>query len=182
MPKVRHRLRYPQGHLEVRPGIWSFQSPGCRSLQSAFKEYSASLLNKINALGAGTIAGADAGGSRTPRQSPAQGNRSVGCDHKKLTKLLALYLPYLLLGLVANELRRSVAACRGQELGERIMSMGTVRWRLQTLCQACIRWIFLVSLCCGAGATAAVYLRGKNAKKYRHGMEYGSAGGAMPGH
>ena len=33
----------------------------------------------------------------------------------------------------------------------------------------------LVGLCCGAGMRLAVYLRGKNAKKYRHGMEYGSA-------
>ena len=33
----------------------------------------------------------------------------------------------------------------------------------------------LVGLCCGAGLRLAVYLRGKNAKKYRHGMEYGSA-------
>ena len=33
----------------------------------------------------------------------------------------------------------------------------------------------LVGLCYGAGLRLAVYLRGKNAKKYRHGMEYGSA-------
>ena len=32
-----------------------------------------------------------------------------------------------------------------------------------------------VGLCCGAGLRLAVYLRGKNAKKYRHGVEYGSA-------
>ena len=33
----------------------------------------------------------------------------------------------------------------------------------------------LVGLCCGAGLRLAVYLKGKNAKKYRHGSEYGSA-------
>ena len=33
----------------------------------------------------------------------------------------------------------------------------------------------LVGLCCGAGLRLAVYLKSKNAKKYRHGMEYGSA-------
>ena len=32
-----------------------------------------------------------------------------------------------------------------------------------------------VGLCCGAWMRLAVYLKGKNAKKYRHGMEYGSA-------
>ena len=38
----------------------------------------------------------------------------------------------------------------------------------------------LVGLCCGAGLRLAVYLRGKNAKKYRHGMEYGSARWGTP--
>jgi len=33
----------------------------------------------------------------------------------------------------------------------------------------------LVGLYCGAGLRLAVYLKGKNAKKYRHGSEYGSA-------
>ena len=33
----------------------------------------------------------------------------------------------------------------------------------------------LVGLCCGAGLRLAVYLKSKNAEKYRHGMEYGSA-------
>ena len=35
--------------------------------------------------------------------------------------------------------------------------------------------ILMVGLCCGAGLRLAVYLKSKNAKKYRHGMEYGSA-------
>ena len=38
----------------------------------------------------------------------------------------------------------------------------------------------LVGLCSGAGLRLAVYLRGKNAKKYRHGMEYGSARWGTP--
>ena len=33
----------------------------------------------------------------------------------------------------------------------------------------------LVGLCCGGSLRLAVYLKSKNAKKYRHGMEYGSA-------
>ena len=36
----------------------------------------------------------------------------------------------------------------------------------------------LVGLCCGAGLRLAVYLKSKNAKKYRHGMEYGPPDGA----
>ena len=33
----------------------------------------------------------------------------------------------------------------------------------------------LFGLCAAAAVRAAVYLKGKNAKKYRHGVEYGSA-------
>ena len=38
----------------------------------------------------------------------------------------------------------------------------------------------LAGLCFGAGLRLAVYLRGKSAKKYRHGMEYGSARWGTP--
>ena len=33
----------------------------------------------------------------------------------------------------------------------------------------------LIGILCGAGLRLAVYLKGKNAKKYRHNVEYGSA-------
>ncbi len=60
---------------------------------------------------------------------------------KKLTKLLALYLPYILLGLVATNFGEAWRLAEGKELGDKIMSMmGTSRWHLQTLCPACIRW------------------------------------------
>lgn len=42
---------------------------------------------------------------------------------KKLTKLLALYLPYILLGLVATNFGEAWRLAEGKELGERIMSM-----------------------------------------------------------
>lgn len=42
---------------------------------------------------------------------------------KKLTKLLALYLPYLLLGLVATNLGEAWRLAEGKELGDKIMSM-----------------------------------------------------------
>ena len=42
---------------------------------------------------------------------------------KKLTKLLALYLPYILLGLVATNLGEAWRLAEGKELGEHIMSM-----------------------------------------------------------
>ena len=95
---------------------------------------------------------------------------------KKLTKLLALYLPYLLLGLVATNIGEAWRLAEGKELGDKIMAMmGTVPVAFANPLPSLHPLDLLVGLCCGAGLRLAVYLRGKNAKKYRHGMEYGSA-------
>ena len=95
---------------------------------------------------------------------------------KKLTKLLALYLPYLLLGLAATNFGEAWRLAEGRELGDKIMSMmGTVPLAFANPLPSLHPLDLLVGLCCGAGLWLAVYLRGKNAKKYRHGMEYGSA-------
>ena len=95
---------------------------------------------------------------------------------KKLTKLLALYLPYLLLGLVATNFGEAWRFTEGKELGDKIMSMmGTIPVAFANPLPSLHPLDLLVGLCCGAGLRLAVYLCGKNAKKYRHGMEYGSA-------
>ena len=95
---------------------------------------------------------------------------------KKLTKWLALYLPYILLGLVATNFGEAWRLAEGKELGDKIMSMmGTVPLAFANPLPSLHPLDLLVGLCCGAGLRLAVYLRGKNAKKYRHGMEYGSA-------
>ena len=95
---------------------------------------------------------------------------------KKLTKLLSLYLPYILLGLVATNIGEAWRLAEGKELGDKIMAMmGTVPVAFANPLPSLHPLDLLVGLCCGAGLRLAVYLRGKNAKKYRHGMEYGSA-------
>ena len=95
---------------------------------------------------------------------------------KKLTKLLALYLPYILLGLVATNLGEAWRLAEGKELGDKIMSMmGTVPLVFANPLPSLHPLDLLVGLCCGAGLRLAVYLKSKNSKKYRHGMEYGSA-------
>ena len=100
---------------------------------------------------------------------------------KKLTKLLALYLPYLLLGLAATNLDEAWRLAEGKELGDKIMSMmGTIPVAFANPLPSLHPLDLLVGLCCGAGLRLAVYLRGKNAKKYRHGMEYGSARWGTP--
>ena len=100
---------------------------------------------------------------------------------KKLTKLLALYLPYILLGLVATNFGEAWRLAEGKELGDKIMSlMGTIPVAFANPLPSLHPLDLLVGLCCGAGLRLAVYLRGKNAKKYRHGMEYGSARWGTP--
>ena len=100
---------------------------------------------------------------------------------KKLSKLLALYLPYVLMGLVATNFGEAWRLAVGKELGDKIMSlMGTIPAAFANPLPSLHPLDILVGLCCGAGLRLAVYLRGKNAKKYRHGMEYGSARWGTP--
>ena len=100
---------------------------------------------------------------------------------KKLTKWLALYLPYILLGLVATNFGEAWRLAEGKGLGDKIMSMmGTIPVAFANPLPSLYPLDLLVGLCCGAGLRLAVYLRGKNAKKYRHGMEYGSARWGTP--
>ncbi len=95
---------------------------------------------------------------------------------KKLTKLIALYLPYILLGLVATNLGEAWRLAEGKELGDKIMAMmGTFPVAFVNPLPSLHPLDLLIGFSCGAGLRLAVYLRGKNAKKYRHGMEYGSA-------
>ena len=90
---------------------------------------------------------------------------------KKLTKLLALYLPYILLGLAATNFGEAWRRAEGKELGDKIMSlMGTIPVAFANPLPSLHPLDLLVGLCCGAGLRLAVYLRGKNAKKY--GIDY----------
>ena len=95
---------------------------------------------------------------------------------KKLTKLIALYLPYILLGLVATNFGEAWRLAEGKELGDKIMAMmGTFPVAFVNPLPSLHPLDLLIGFSCGAGLRLAVYLRSKNAKKYRHGMEYGSA-------
>ena len=100
---------------------------------------------------------------------------------KKLTKLLALYLPYILLGLVATNFGEAWRLAEGKELGDKIMSMvGTLPLAFANPLPSLHPLDLLIGFFCGAGLRLAVYLRSKNAKKYRHDMEYGSARWGTP--
>ena len=102
-------------------------------------------------------------------------------NKKKFTKLLALYLPYLVIGLAATNLGEAWRLAEGKELGNKIVSlMGTLPAAFANPLPSLHPLDILVGICCGAGLRLAVYLKSKNAKKYRHGMEYGSARWGTP--
>ena len=100
---------------------------------------------------------------------------------KKLSKLLALYLPYVVIGLLATNLGEAWRLAAGKELGDKIVSlMDTLPAAFSNPLPSLHPFDLFIGLCCGAGMRLAVYLKGKNAKKYRHGMEYGSARWGTP--
>ena len=102
-------------------------------------------------------------------------------NKKKFTKLLALYLPYLVIGLAATNLGEAWRLAEGKELGDKIVSLiDTLPAAFVTPLPSLHPLDILVGICCGAGLRLAVYLKSKNAKKYRNGMEYGSARWGTP--
>ena len=95
---------------------------------------------------------------------------------KKLTKLLALYLPYILLGLVATNFGEAWRLAEGKELGDKIMSMmGTVPLAFSNPLPSFHPRDLMIGTGCGIALRLVVYYKAKNAKKFRQGVEYGSA-------
>ncbi len=97
-------------------------------------------------------------------------------DKRKMKKLLILNLPYFLVGLFATNFGEAWRLAEGADSSAKILSFfHALPMALNNPLPSLHPLDLLVGLCCGAGLRLAVYLRGKNAKKYRHGMEYGSA-------
>ena len=91
-------------------------------------------------------------------------------------RLVILNLPYILMGLYATNLGWAWRMAAGADMTEKMQSLMTVLPdALGRIIPSVHPLDLLVGLCCGAGLRLAVYLKGKNAKKYRHGSEYGSA-------
>lgn len=97
-------------------------------------------------------------------------------DTVKLKKLLLKVLPYLLFGLFCTHFGQAWRMAEGTNASEQLLSFfqtagAAFRNPLPSLHPVDL----LTGLLCGAGLWAAVYVRGKNAKHFRHNIEYGSA-------
>ena len=93
-----------------------------------------------------------------------------------IKKLILLNLPYILMGLFSTNFGEAWRMAVGADASAKMLSF------FSTLPVALASWWpslhpldLLVGLCYCGGLRLAVYLKSKNAKKYRHGMEYGSA-------
>ena len=91
-------------------------------------------------------------------------------------KLVLLNLPYFLLGLFATNLGEAWRLANGADASAKMLSFfSTLPVALGSWWPSLHPLDLAVGLCCGAGLRLAVYLKGKNAKRYRHNVEYGSA-------
>ena len=91
-------------------------------------------------------------------------------------KLVLLNLPYFLLGLFATNLGEAWRLATGADVSAKMLSFfSTLPVALGSWWPSLHPLDLAVGICCGAALRLAVYLKGKNAKKYRHNVEYGSA-------
>ena len=94
----------------------------------------------------------------------------------KTKKLLILNLPYFIAGLVCTNLGEAWRIAEGADMSEKLLGfLSALGAAFSNPMPSLHPLDLLIGVCCGAGLRLAVYLKGKNAKKYRHGMEYGSA-------
>ena len=94
----------------------------------------------------------------------------------KTKKLLILNLPYFIAGLVCTNLGEAWRIAEGADMSEKLLGfLSALGAAFSNPMPSLHPLDLLIGVCCGAGLRLAVYLKGKNAKEYRHGMEYGSA-------
>lgn len=95
-----------------------------------------------------------------------------------MKKLLILNVPYVLIGAVATNFGEAWRIAEGTNMSEKLQGMvlgGAFGAAFSNPMPSLHPIDLLVGLAVGGALRLAVYLKGKNAKKYRHNIEYGSA-------
>ena len=91
-------------------------------------------------------------------------------------KLLILNLPYFILGLYASNLGEAYRLAAGTTFADKLTHlMDGFAAAFSSPLPSFHPVDLLIGLCCGAGLRLAVYVKSKNAKKFRKNSEYGSA-------
>ena len=96
--------------------------------------------------------------------------------NSKTKKLIILNLPYVLVGLLSTNIFEAWRIAQGADMSEKLLGFMTA---LGTAFSNPLPSLhpkdLLLGICCGAALRLAVWIKGRNAKKYRHGEEYGTA-------
>lgn len=96
--------------------------------------------------------------------------------NKNMKRLLILNIPYVILGLIATNFGEAWRIAEGADSSAKLLSFfSTLPIALSNPLPSFYPLDLLVGIACGGGLRLAVYMKGKNAKKYRHNVEYGSA-------
>ena len=96
--------------------------------------------------------------------------------NKNMKRLLILNIPYVIVGLIATNFGEAWRIAEGADSSAKLLSFfSTLPIALSNPFPSFHPLDLLVGIACGGGLRLAVYMKGKNAKKYRHNVEYGSA-------
>lgn len=96
----------------------------------------------------------------------------------KTKKQLLLNLPYFIAGLVCTNLGEAWRIAEGADMSEKLLGfLSALGAAFSNPMPSLHPMDLLIGVCCGAGLRLAVYLKGKNAKKYRHGIDDYEIGG-----
>ena len=97
-------------------------------------------------------------------------------DTAKLKKLLIRILPYLMVGLICTNFGEAWRLAEGVDASEKMLSFfSMIGTAFENPSPSLHPLDLFIGALAGAAMWIAVYLRGKNAKHYRHNQEYGSA-------
>ena len=98
-----------------------------------------------------------------------------------LKKRLLPWIPYVLIGLFATNLGEAWRLASGTDASQKLLGlMASIPLAFATPLPSFHPFDLLVGLCSAGLLRLAVYLKSKNAKKYRKGVEYGSARWGTP--
>ena len=152
-----------------------FKARDADALTAAFSEYTQKKVKKAD-RSERPSAGAVQRTGKKRRGGPRPQEGAGTMKQLNVKKLVLLNLPYILLGLFATNLGEAWRLAAGADASAKMLSFfSTLPVALGSWWPSLHPLDLAVGLCCGAALRLAVYLKGKNAKKYRHNMEYGSA-------
>ena len=103
--------------------------------------------------------------------------------NKKTKKLIVLNVPYVLVALFCTNLGEAWRISWGSNASEKLQGLilyGGFSEAFSNILPSIHPFDLLIGACFGGGLRLAVYIKGKNAKKYRHNQEYGSARWGKP--